>query len=141
MTVFYGNPALALFDFAPPAAGSPVPTPPANPAMYRLLTPHMLQPQGTRGFFYRERGEIITEFTDVPIGWVPTLAVEPLNAIAVTAYYNAGPRALAYEDVAQWANSLSTAFAPAIKPVTFWVKIGNQYQLTGLGAGLAPVFQ
>ena len=141
MTIFYGNPALIFMDFAPPARGSPAPTPPTNPAKYRLLTPHYLQPQGSQGFFYHDRGEIITEFTDVPIGWMPTLAAEPINANAATAYYNAGPRTIAYEDLAQWANSLSTFTAPALKPVTYWIKTGNQYSLTGLGAGFPPVFQ
>jgi hypothetical protein len=100
-------------------------------AQYLLLRPHLL------GSVEAAPGAVITEGVDVPGGWVPTLAVDPLNAAGATAFYNAGPRdGGAYEDLIYWPGWLQVA------PVTRWVKTGGPigyWSLTGLGAGFAPI--
>jgi hypothetical protein len=128
MITVLGEPA-ALIDFGPlEFNGNPaVLTPP----QYRLLKSHYL----TTGWF--DVDTIITEGMDVPIGWIPTLGVDPLNPQAVTAFYNAGPRsASSYEDV----NEFENATRSRTRPVTFWKPVSgtHTYTLTGLGIGLPP---
>jgi hypothetical protein len=135
--IVYGNPTTLMISFAAPSIGGAVP---AVGAQYMLLAPHLINN------IYLDRGTVVVETDgtgvhDLPASWVPSLAVDPLNSRAVNAFWAAGPRSIAYEDLAQWANSLSTFTAPAIMPKTFWVKTGNQYKLTGLGANLPPVYQ
>ena len=66
--------------------------------------------------------------------WVPTLAVDPLDTAAVTAFYNAGPRdGGIYEDTNFWPGASSRA------PVTYWKIVPPYWTLTGLGAGLPGI--
>jgi hypothetical protein len=106
-------------------------------ASYRLLADHYLY-----GFYYRPN-TIITEGREIPFGWVPTLAVDPLNSLAVTAYYNAGPRSTDYGDLSTYTNMYKREFAdvPVNSPITFWKQVPGtkMYQLQGLGIGTTPV--
>jgi hypothetical protein len=101
---------------------------------YRLLEPHYFAASG-----WRPAGAIVIEGADVPIGWVPTLAVDPLNNPAVNAFYNAGPRSNAYEDLNMWARGTPQDGPMILSPVTFWIQSGNAYSLTGLGSGFPPI--
>ena len=106
-------------------------TVPVSPSVYRLLRPHYLAGGLT------PPDAVITEGTDVPNFWVPTLAVDPLNNAAAEAYYNAGPRdGGVYEDTNFWAGTASA------RPVTYWQRTGfpvQYWSLTGLGAGFQPI--
>jgi hypothetical protein len=108
-------------------------------AQYRLLCPHYLN-----GIML-VADDIVTEGTDVPNGWIPTLAVDPLNSDAVNAYYAAGPRDAAHEanptfGGAIWGTMRNGAPPPA-PAVTHWelVRGTSTYKLTGLGIGRLPV--
>jgi hypothetical protein len=107
-------------------------------AQYRLLCPHYLN-----GIML-VADDIVTEGTDVPNGWVPTLAVDPLNSDAVSAYYAAGPRdGGIFEDdpgPGRWGSWRNGRLPPA-PPTTFWQRVRgtNTYKLTGLGIGRLPV--
>lgn len=122
-------------------------------AKYKLLQPHYIQN------VYLDQGITVTEGTEVPSGWVPTLNVDPLNTAAVTAFYSAGPRGLGWEELNQFGQQNYTSptgvTAPGfIKPATYWIKTGGGFssgfspgfvqnafywQLTGLGVLLAPI--
>jgi hypothetical protein len=89
---------------------------------YLLLVDHYL----TSG--YAVAGTTITEGIDVPIGWIPTLGVDPLNAPAIQAFWNAGPRALADSEA-------SREFYPVIgrifrRPVVYWTRTNLPVTLT-----------
>jgi|SRR5215472_4060384 len=135
--IFFGNPLATLISFSAPAIGHAMPL---HGAQYIVLQPHWINN------IYYDVGQTIAETSNdgpgqVPVGWIPTLAVDPINSFAVTAFYNAGPRGISYEDLAQWANSqwANVSPSPVYTAKTFWVKHGNQYSLTGLGAGLPPI--
>jgi hypothetical protein len=96
---------------------------------YRLLGPHSV------GGAYLPTGS--TQSTSdvgglLPVGWVPSGNVDPLDAGAVAAFYAAGP-----------ARASPARFAP--RPKTFWQRSPGAnsgceiWQLTGLGSALAPV--
>ena len=136
--IFLGNPLATTISYAPAVHGAAAPIP-GSQAQYRALQPHWINQH------YFNVGEILTEPSidgpgNIPAGWMPTLAVDPLNAAAVTAFYNAGPRAGSYEDLAQWANSQWTNVSPStiVRPVTFWKQKGEQWFLTGLGSAMPP---
>jgi hypothetical protein len=88
-------------------------------------------------------GTILTDqppVPNIPVGWVPPAAVDPLDTGAVTAFWNAGVQLLGL--VRQQWNGINV-----VPPVTFW-KVdpaagpGNPYRqfvLAGLGAGLGMV--
>ena len=116
--------------------------PPAVGASYRLLRPHYI--------FNRELevGQIVTEGVEIPFGWVPTLAVDPLNASAVAAFYAAGPRGNSEENLwlysSGFARNVNTPRygSVVLQPITYWRETtpGSKiYQLTGLGTGNAPI--
>jgi hypothetical protein len=111
-----------------------VPFSASGPAIYKLLLPHYV-----RGA-YLDEGLTVTEGVQIPSGWVPTLAVDPLNNSAVLAFFNAGPRdGGQYPDLSlyQSENFARTSVTP---PATYWVRTGvNEWSLTGLGIGLGPV--
>jgi hypothetical protein len=102
-------------------------------ARYNLLRPHYLRSG------WADAGTIVTEGFEIPNGWIPTLAVDPLNTDAVNAFYAAGPRdGGIYEDTNLWPGGF-----PIIKPVTSWyiavISFAQYWALTGLGANLAPL--
>ena len=100
-------------------------------AQYMLLRPHFFNG-------YIAAGSVITEGIDVPSGWVPTLAVDPLNMDAVNAFFAAGPRSGGiYEDLSLWPVGMIT-----YQPATFWVKAsGGLWSLTGLGANIQGIYE
>jgi hypothetical protein len=69
----------------------------------------------------------------LPVGWVPSGAVEPLDTAAANAFYAAGPQ-LCPLVRQQWSDVLITRY-----PATYWKRTGGQWSLTGLGSGFAPV--
>lgn len=96
-------------------------------AQYRLLQPHYI---GNR---YIDQLSIITEGFEIPINWIPTLAVDPLNTPAVQAFWNAGPRVQDWNTFNEFGleNFIST---PQVKPATYWVQNSpGVWTLTGLG--------
>jgi hypothetical protein len=103
---------------------APATSPLAEPAIYMLLVPHYL----AKGLV--PAGTVVTEDVDVPIGWVPTLAVDPQNDSAIWAYWHAGPRVGAeYSQDYYPFNALQSA-------AVHWQATGpaGTYQLTGAGA-------
>lgn len=79
-------------------------------------------------------GQTVTEEVEIPAGWIPTPNVDPLNTPAVTAFYSVGPT-----DLGLVRQQFQPIFVP--KPITYWKQISpNVWQLTGLGASLAPKF-
>jgi hypothetical protein len=124
----------------PPATGFALSIPPSFiAAMYRLLAPHYL----TTGMF--PPNWIVTEGLEIPIGWIPTLDVDPLNARAVNAFYNAGPRNTAWEDLNRYTGMYNPGYPgidiPVNTPTTFWKQVSgtSTFQLQGLGIGLPPI--
>jgi hypothetical protein len=113
---------------------TPVP-PPAIGASYRLLSDHYLY-----GYYYKPN-TIITEGVEIPFGWVPTLAVDPLNAQAIAAFYAAGPRSVDYGDLSTYTNMYKREFAdvPVAPPHIFWQQVSGTktYQLKG--TALPPI--
>jgi hypothetical protein len=69
----------------------------------------------------------------LPANWKPNPNVDPLDAAAVTAFFNVGPQPLGL---------VRSQFQFVSPPVTRWVETpvasGCQWSLTGLGAGLGP---
>ena len=107
-------------------------------AHYRTIKPHYINN------VYISPNTVIAEGTDTPLGWVPTLAVDPLDLPAVNAFYAAGPRAGGqYEDLNPFDNqnysALGSLLGAQVKPVTYWVRVGTLWGLTGLGSNLAPI--
>ncbi len=82
---------------------------------------------------YVTAGTILTDGPggNLPNGWVPNGAVDPLDTAAVNAFWAAGPQ------IPGLIRSQWTFIAP---PVTYWVPTGTpglrQYKLTGPGAAL-----
>lgn len=93
-------------------------------AQYRLLVPHYLASG------YTAAGTTVTEGVEIPSGWVPTIAVEPLNITAIHNYWNAGPPA-----GAEYGEDFFI-FPVAQKPSVYWQPLGplGYFQLTGAGA-------
>lgn len=102
----------------------------STPAQYRLLVPHYV----SNGYYIT--GTIVTEGIEIPFGWPPTIAVEPLNQPAIQAYWNQGPKPLtdseAYRDF--------YPFFQIYHRSIYWLPTGiqGQFQLTGAGASLGP---
>ena len=85
---------------------------------------------------YAQAGSILQdgEGGNIPSGWVPPAAVDPLDSGAVFVFWNAGVQLLGAV-ISRW--TLQTV-AP---PVTYWTPYPagggtRPYILTGLGAGL-----
>jgi hypothetical protein len=97
------------------------------PAQYRLLKPHFINNA------YLERGQVVTEGVEIPIGWFPTAAVDPLNALACAAFANAGPNSSIWEDLNQFDNHAFDG-TQYTKPATWWQKFGSTYVLEGFCA-------
>jgi hypothetical protein len=128
---YSGNPLTTRLDWKPNFIGGST----VVAAQYRVIQPHWINNN------YYDVGTVLTEGSlytsgELPSNWVPTLAVDPLNTRAVDAFYAAGPRHISYDDLARWANSQWVNVAPStlVVPVTYWVKRGNQFFLTGLGS-------
>jgi hypothetical protein len=105
-------------------------------SQYRFLTDHSI------GGFYYQAGT--TAFTadviggSLPAGWVPSGGVDPLDAGALAAFYAAGPQGPLVPSRTQFTG------INVVPPTTRWTPVigtaspNRLYQLTGLGAALAP---
>jgi hypothetical protein len=104
-------------------------------ATYRLLEDHYVANQ----FLSAGSTQSTADVGGVlPIGWKPTPNVEPLDVAAVNAFYAAGP---------QQPGLIRSQFSGIYiaPPITFWQSIAlgdaTLWQLTGLGATLAPIWK
>jgi hypothetical protein len=88
---------------------------------FRFLADHYVV--GNR---YIEANEVV----DMPPDWVPTGQVEALDQSAVDAVWAAGPKPLGL---------VRSSFRYVAFPKTYWVRSGNQFSLTGLGANKPPI--
>jgi hypothetical protein len=106
-------------------------------SQYRFLSDHYIggaiYPAGTTA----STADVIGG--SLPVGWVPSGAVDPLDAPALAAFFNAGPQ--------QPLNPIRTQFTginvvpaiTALAPVPGTSNPTRTYRLTGLGAALPPV--
>lgn len=103
---------------------------PATPAQYVLLVPHYINDG------YYPAYTTVTEGVELPFGWPPTLAVEPLNAPAIQNYWNQGPKPMT--DAQPYKEFFP--FFQTYKRSVYWLPTGipGQFQLTGNGAALGP---
>jgi hypothetical protein len=135
-----------------PLAGGPLAFGPLGPisgggggamsAQFRLLMDHFL-PNTCGGAFY-PAGSVITVGIDVPVDWVPTQAVDPLNQLAIEAYWNNGPinrgGSEPWRDQGPWGPQNGRFVGSFVSaPLVYWAPSGgNTYTLTGAGASLGP---
>jgi hypothetical protein len=95
-------------------------------ASYILLVPHFV------GGSLLPAGTLVTEGSQIPVGWIPTLACDPQDSTAIQNYWNAGPQSGAEpnRDFYPWV---------PVKSTTYWTPVpGTQgyWQLTGAGTSL-----
>lgn len=114
-------------------------------AQYKLLTDHYFPNKGIV-----LAGTYVTEGDgNIPIGWTPTLAVEPLNSDAITAFWNTGPRGMNDAECGRdywplgWLNRFENGdpTIPIRAPSVYWAPVAGRpgvWQLTGNGASLGP---
>ena len=101
-------------------------------ASYRLLTDHYV---GSR---WLPAASIVTEGVDVPVGWKPSLSVDPLDGDATQALWNQMPGLLLDGEFA-WPGGSRFSGTDNPAPMTYWKKIDDDtFILTGLGASLGP---
>lgn len=104
-------------------------------ASYRLLTDHYL-PGG-----FVQAGTTVTEGDgNIPVGWIPSLAVDPLNTLAIQNFWNQGPQGMDDAEITRdfyplfwqrWTNQ------PVTAPAVYWKQTARGvFQLTGAGASL-----
>jgi len=104
-------------------------------ALYRFLSDcsvgQFVYPAGTEASTSDAGGTL-------PANFPPNGNMEPLDQAALTAFYSQGPQSLGLVR-AQWTTQ---AVNP---PATYWKGTATagatSWQLTGLGAGLAPIFE
>jgi hypothetical protein len=96
-------------------------------ATYRCLAPVPLPPGMGAGAF--APGTTLTEGQNIPEGWQPTPAVDPLNAPALAAFYAIRPEV--------------PPVARQLDPQTYWqvrhYETRNEWSLTGPGSGLPAI--
>jgi hypothetical protein len=101
-------------------------------ASYRLLVDHYI------GDRYLEADSVVTEGRDIPVGWVPSLSVDPLDSDAVQKFWNQLPGPLLCEEFA-WPGGSRRSDVSKPAPAIYWRKIDNDtFILTGGGASLGP---
>ena len=114
-----------------------------NGGKYFLLVPHFIK--GT----WLDAWETVTDGVEVPPNWIPTLGVDPKNAAAVQAFYNAGPRPstegkgelYGYQGWQFPSRFPIPGAQSAIQPpATYWIRLANGlWKLTGLGSSFPPI--
>src|SRR5262249_34264616 len=111
------------------------------PAQYRLLADHYLASG------YAQAGTVVTEGLEIPLDWIPTLATEPINLLAIRKYWLAWPRGMADAEAQRdfyptyWNRgvNLVAVGAPLTAPTVYWRQVGKgKFQLTGDGASYGP---
>jgi hypothetical protein len=102
---------------------------------YRLFVSHYIKNTVLLG------NTIVTEGKEIPFNWIPTANCEPLNAVAVIAFWNHGPIDISAQNynVDFYKDVTLTYFAPKA-PQCYWQQVPgtNTYVLTGIGAYLGP---
>jgi hypothetical protein len=99
-------------------------------AKYRLLADHYV------GGRYLEADSIVTTGIELPLNWVPSLSVDPLDSDAVSAVFNGLPGPLLPE-VFAWPGGSRWSNVDKPAPSTYWRKAGTDVSaLTGSGASL-----
>jgi hypothetical protein len=102
---------------------------------YRFLSDHSI-----RGQYYPAGTTASTADVggSLPLNWVPSGAVDPVDPAALAAFYAAGPQVPG--------NPIRTQFTGinVVPAITFWRRVSGSnpnvlYQLQGLGLGLPPV--
>jgi hypothetical protein len=104
-------------------------------ASYRLCADHYV------GGAFLQAGITVTEGKEIPIGWPPTTACDPLNSEAIQNLWNVGPGAMigANAPDAQGIWGIQSGRWVGVNvppPVVRWKPAGpnNQFVLTGAGA-------
>jgi len=106
---------------------------PTIAATYRLLVDHYILNT------YLLANTTVTEGIEVPLGWVPTIAAEPLNTTAIQNYWNAGPSGVSSAQYGIDYFSAPFFLGPPTRVGVFWQQIAGsagRFQLTGAGASL-----
>lgn len=97
-------------------------------AQYLLLIDHYLATG------YTPAGTTVTEGIEIPIGWIPTLAVDPLNTLAIQNFWNAGPPQF---DSEVYRDQYQPGIPLFRRPVVYWQFVSpGTFILTGPGATL-----
>jgi hypothetical protein len=105
-------------------------------ASYRLLAPHFV------GDRYFEADSIVVEGVDLPLGWIPSLSVDPLDADAAQKFWNQVPGPMLSDSEFAWPGGSRWSIGSKPAPATYWKKIDNDtFQLTGIGTSLGPRVQ
>src|SRR5262245_23611469 len=113
-------------------------------ARYRALTDIFTPAPECR---YVQAGDILSDIVPtppgcvpIPVGWIPPLGVEPLDAAAQTAFFNAGPTGMKGNDA--MANTVMNgnrwSDRPVAPPSVYWVLTTNGWTLSGTGSGFRP---
>lgn len=102
-------------------------------AQYRLLADHYFEATGSF-----PAGTVVTEGNQIPVGWIPSIASEPLNAQAIQNYWNAGPRGKMDAEPSRSIFDSIGAYFVQLAPVIYWARVPGTtlFQLTGAGASL-----
>jgi hypothetical protein len=104
-------------------------------SQYRFLSDHSI-----RGQYYSAGSTASTADVGgtLPVGWVPSGAVDPVDPAALAAFYAAGPQVPG--------NPIRTQFTgiDVVPAITFWRRVSGTnpfvlFGLTGLGVNLPPV--
>jgi len=107
-------------------------------AQYRCLADIYLP-----GDRYAQASDILSDAVGaavpIPVGWIPSLAVDPITPDAIQAFWNAGPKGQGDAEPNQWAfphgwsRWSNVGYAPA---AIYWQRVLGGFQLTGGGASL-----
>jgi hypothetical protein len=101
---------------------------------YRFLSDHYI---GTQYFYAGTIASTADVGGTLPVNWLPSNAVDPLDTAALNAFCAIGPKPLGLVRQ-QWVGLFVAPpvtywrIVPGSSPTTFW-------QLTGLGASKAPI--
>lgn len=116
-------------------------------SQYRLLTDHYIANQILQGGTIQSTADVGGL---LPVGWIPTPNVDPLDTPAVNAFYAQGP---------QFTGLVRSVLVgiPVVPPVTYWKELvdtpwskgfstafgprtgSHLWSLTGLGSAMAPI--
>jgi hypothetical protein len=109
-------------------------------AQYRLLAPHYVNN------VYYEANTIVTAGKEVPLGWPPTSACDPLNQEGINALWALGPREMIaanapaaagdYGIRSRWTDVPVTPAAVRWVPAHSGPNPNNEFVLTGPGSTL-----
>jgi hypothetical protein len=107
-------------------------------SQYRFLSDHSIGGQYYPAGTTASTADVVGG--SLPVNWVPSGAVDPLDAPALTAFFNAGPQVPLNPIRTQFTGIDVIPATTAWKPVPGTATPTRSYKLTGLGAGLPAVF-